>query len=71
MKYYLEINNVVGEIKARDNNSNIYVVSDHGMEKVERGWGMHNDYAFFSSNTGETINKPTQFFNLIKQYKTV
>ncbi len=71
MKYYLEINNVVGEIKARDNNSNIYVVSDHGMEEVERGWGMHNDYAFFSSNTGEKINKPTQFFSLIKQYKTL
>ena len=71
MKYYLEINNVVGEVKARDNNSNIYVVSDHGMEEVERGWGMHNNYAFFSSNTGEKINKPVQFFNLIKQYKTI
>jgi hypothetical protein len=71
MKYYLEINNVVGEVIARDNNSNIYVVSDHGMEEVERGWGMHNDYAFFSSNTGEKITKPTQFFNLIKQYKTI
>lgn len=71
MKYYLEINNVVGKVKARDNNSNIYVVSDHGMEEVERGWGMHNDYAFFSSNTEEKINKPTQFFNLIIQHRTI
>jgi len=71
MNYYFEINSMVGEVIKNHNNSLIYVVSDHGMEKVERGWGMHSDYAFFSSNTGETITKPTQFFNLILKHSNV
>lgn len=71
MKYYLEVNELVGKVIAIDDNSIIYIVSDHGMEQVERGWGMHSDYAFFSSNSGETIDKPTQFFELILKHKRI
>jgi hypothetical protein len=71
MKYYLEINKLVGEVREKYNDCQIYIVSDHGMEEVERGWGMHSDYAFFSSNTGERINKPTELFDLILQYKNI
>jgi hypothetical protein len=71
MKYYLEINKLVGEIKRNNPDSKIFVISDHGMEEVERGWGMHSDYAFFSSNSGEKILKPTDFYNLILKYRNV
>jgi len=71
MKFYMEINTLVGEVKKNYNSYPIYVVSDHGMEEVERGWGMHSDYAFFSSNTGEQINKPTELFDLILNYKNI
>jgi hypothetical protein len=69
MNYYLEINEVVGKVKEKCNDSRTYVISDHGMEPYKGIWGMHSDHAFFSSNTGETIDKPLQLYNLILKHK--
>lgn len=69
MKYYLEINEIVGEVIEKCNNSRIYVISDHGMEPFKGTWGVHSNYAFFSSNTDETIDKPFQLYNLILKHK--
>jgi hypothetical protein len=72
MKHYLEINELVGDIKERCLNSIIYIISDHGMERMEpkkSSWGMHSDHGFFSSNTGERIEKPLQFYDLISKHK--
>ena len=49
----------------------IYIISDHGMERIEQkksSWGAHSDHAFFSSNTGETIEKPSQLYELISKH---
>ena len=57
-------------IKEKLNENDIlYIVSDHGMEPIEgdpRG-GDHSDHGFFSSNTGELIQKPQDLFYLIKK----
>ena len=69
MKHYLEINSLIGKVKNICPKSKLYIVSDHGMEKMDpknTSWGMHSDHAFFSSNTGETIEKPFQLYNLVK-----
>jgi hypothetical protein len=58
MKYYFEINELVGRVKESCPKSKIYVISDHGMERMKQQktrWGMHSKHAFFSSNTGEKI----------------
>jgi len=70
MNYYMELNGVVGEVKEKCPDSYIYVISDHGMKPYKGIWGMHSDHAFFSSNTGETIGKPFQLYDLILKYKT-
>jgi len=72
MRHYLEINEVVGNVKERRPNSIIYIISDHGMEHMEPkkdSCGMHSNHGFFSSNTGETIEKPIQFYDLISKHK--
>ena len=70
MGHYLEINDVVGNVKERRPNSIIYIISDHGMELIApHSCGMHSDHGFFSSNTGETIEKPFQFYDLISKHK--
>ena len=71
MKYYLEINEVIGKVRERCRKSCIYVVSDHGMEAVKGGWGMHSDHAFFSSNTGERIDKPFHLYDLISKHRII
>lgn len=74
MKHYLEINEVVGVIKESCPNSIIYIVSDHGMERMEpkkSSWGMHSDHGFFSSSTGEKINRPFKLYELISTHKSV
>ena len=73
MKHYLEINELVGKVKESCPNSIIYVISDHGMERMEpkkSSWGMHSDRAFFSSSTGETIDKPFHLHDLISKHKS-
>jgi hypothetical protein len=68
MKHYLEINEVVGIVKESNPLSNIYIISDHGMEEMEpksTSWGMHSRHGFFSSSTGEKISKPFHLYNLI------
>ena len=73
MKHYLEINGLVGKVKKICPNSIIYVISDHGMERMEpkkSAWGMHSHHGFFSSNTGETIDKPYHFYELISKHKS-
>ncbi|KYK31980.1 MAG: hypothetical protein AYK22_00020 [Thermoplasmatales archaeon SG8-52-3] len=71
MKYYFEINQLVGQIKTKFPKSHFYIISDHGMIKVKGGWGLHSKYAFFSSNTGEIIKKPYDLYNLILKHKTI
>jgi hypothetical protein len=71
MKYYLIINELVGKITNNFPDSCIYIISDHGMKRVEGGWGLHTEYGFFSSNTGEIIKKPYDLFNLILDHKTI
>lgn len=71
MKYYLEINELIGEVIERFPNSLIYIISDHGMELFKGGWGMHSNYGFFSNNTGEIIKKPYDLYDLILKYKTI
>lgn len=72
MKHYLEINELVGKVKDNFPKSIIYILSDHGMDRMEpkkNAWGIHSDHAFFSSNTGEKIGKPTQFYDLVSKNK--
>ena len=73
MKHYLEINEVVGIVKEQYPNSIIYIASDHGMERMEpkkSSWGMHSDHGFFSSSTGETIDRPFKLYDLISKHKS-
>ena len=60
----------VGQVKEIYPSSIIYVISDHGMEKIRPNlsWGDHSRYAFFSSNTGETIDKPYQLHDLFLKH---
>lgn len=71
MKYYLEINELIGIVKKRCPNSIIYIISDHGMEPNKDGYWWHSNHAFFSSSNGELIEKPMQLYNLIKETKTL
>lgn len=71
MKYYFEINELVGKVTNSFPDSCIYVISDHGMERVKGGWGLHSNHGFFSSNTGEIIKKPYDLYNLVLKYKTI
>ncbi len=72
MQYYLEINEIVGKVKDKYPSSIIYIISDHGMERVGLGrWGMHSNYAFFSSSTGEIISKPYELYDLVLKHKNI
>ena len=70
MNIYFNINNLVKEVKKElDENDVLYIISDHGMEPIPgdpRG-GDHSDHGFFSSNTGELIEKPQDLFRLVVQ----
>ncbi len=67
LNYYLEINSLVGEVIKKYPNIKTYIISDHGMKTTKEKWGVHSKYAFFSSSTGELINKPVELFDLIKK----
>ena len=74
MKHYLEINEVVGKVKECCPNSIIYIISDHGMERMDQkksSWGMHSGHGFFSSSNGEKINRPYELYDLISKHKSV
>jgi len=71
MNYYLEINELVGKVVSHFRDSCIYIISDHGMKLFKGRWGKHSNHGFFSSNTGETIEKPYDLYNLILKYKTI
>lgn len=65
---YLEINQLVGDIKRKKKDAIIYIISDHGMVfNKEIKMGEHSSYGFFSSNSGELIQKPQDLFYLIKE----
>jgi len=73
MKHYLEMNEVAGKVKKSCPGAIIYILSDHGMERMEpkkNAWGMHSNHAFFSSSNGEKIEKPYQFYDLISKHKS-
>jgi hypothetical protein len=71
MNYYLEINNLIGKVVNRFQDSCIFIISDHGMQLFKGRWGLHSDHGFFSSNTGEIINKPYDLYNLVLKHKTI
>jgi hypothetical protein len=69
MNKYLEVNSIVGKVKERLNIEGedvLYVVSDHGMKLLGRR-GDHSDYGFFSSSTGEMIQKPYELYHIMKK----
>jgi len=70
LNIYMELNNLVKIVKEKMSDKDIlYIISDHGMVPVKghpRG-GDHSDHGFFSSNTGELIQKPQDLFYLIKE----
>lgn len=71
MKHYLNINQLVGKIKKEHPDSKVFIISDHGMEKIDEkqsSWGMHSNHAFFSSNTDDEIKKPFELFSLVSKY---
>jgi len=67
---YLELNSLAKTVKEQLGDKDIlYIVSDHGMIPIKdhpRG-GDHSDHGFFSSNTGELIQKPQDLFYLLKR----
>jgi len=71
MNIYLEINQFVGGVIKNFPYSSIYIISDHGMELFRGTWGLHSNYGFFSSNTGELIKKPYDLYNLLQKHKTI
>ena len=71
MKHYLEINSLVGKVKEICPKSIVYIISDHGMERMEpkkSSWGAHSDHAFFSSSNGDLIKKPIHLYELISKH---
>jgi len=68
LDYYLEINKLAREVASIYPDACIYVISDHGIKAISGGLGVHSKYAFFSSNTNESIKKPTDLFNLISKH---
>lgn len=68
MNIYFDLNKLVKKVSEKlDENDVLYIISDHGMEPVPedpRG-GNHSDHGFFSSNTGELIEKPQDLFKLV------
>ncbi|AMQ19535.1 hypothetical protein A0127_06625 [Thermococcus peptonophilus] len=68
MNVYIDLNKLAKKISEKlDDGDILYIISDHGMEPIPgdpRG-GDHSDHGFFSSNTGETIEKPQDLFRLI------
>jgi len=65
MKYYLQLNQLVGSVQQKCPDSTIYVISDHGMKYEKNAVWWHSDHAFFSSNNGEIISKPTDLYNIV------
>ena len=68
MNIYFDLNKLVKKVSERLNENDVlYIISDHGMEPIPddpRG-GNHSDHGFFSSNTGELIEKPQDLFKLV------
>ncbi|QDA30481.1 hypothetical protein FH039_01045 [Thermococcus indicus] len=68
MNLYLDLNKLAKLVSEKlDEGDVLYIISDHGMEPVPgdpRG-GDHSDHGFFSSNTGELIERPQDLFKLI------
>ncbi|NJE85496.1 hypothetical protein E3E23_06615 [Thermococcus sp. CX2] len=68
MNLYLDVNRLVKRVSEKlDEGDVLYIISDHGMEPIPgdpRG-GDHSDHGFFSSNTGELIERPQDLFKLV------
>lgn len=68
MNIYFDLNKLVKKVSQKlDEDDVLYIISDHGMEPVPGSpyGGDHSDHGFFSSNTGELIEKPQELFNLV------
>lgn len=70
LKYYLEVNHLAKEVRRKCPDAIIYIVSDHGMKTAEGTgkWGVHSEYGFFSSSTGELISKPYHLYGLLLRH---
>ena len=75
LNVYMELNTMVKKISnSVDEDDVIYIISDHGMEVVKNRknigiMGDHSDHGFFSSNTGEIITRPQDFFDLVIKHR--
>jgi len=68
MNLYFELNKLVKKVSQKlDKSDVLYIISDHGMEPLPGSpyGGDHSDHGFFSSNTGELIEKPQELFDLV------
>lgn len=62
-----ELNRLARDISRRlEKGDCLYIVSDHGMKPLGR-FGDHTRSGFFSSNTGELIQKPTELYHLLRR----
>lgn len=67
MNYYMRVNRLVADVFQKlDAKDILYIISDHGIKAVGEG-GLHSNYGFFSSSTGETIKKPQELYFLLKK----
>jgi len=73
MNIYLDLNTMVKKIREGMGPDDVlYIISDHGMVAVEGSLkaGDHSDHAYFSSSTGETIQKPQELFDIVTKRGT-
>lgn len=70
MRYYYEIDNLVRNVrKFAQEDTCIFIISDHGMKQAGR-LGVHSDYGFWSSNIHlNNFSNPrsADFYNLWKK----
>ena len=73
LSIYMNLNGLVKAVKEKlEPDDVLYIISDHGMVPIEgssRG-GEHSNHGFFSSSTGELIQKPQDLFYLVKEKAT-
>jgi hypothetical protein len=68
-KMYKEIDEFINQINQRVDDTLILIVSDHGIEQLDKTpFGKHSDHAFYSTNMRLGLDKPkiTDFYDIIK-----
>jgi len=64
---YTNIDEMIGEFKQLVPDGLFLVVSDHGMKPIKKHYGVHSNYAFYSSNKHTGLDNPhiTDFADFI------